>query len=380
MMNNFFHIIDYLRELFAIRLQIVPASIKYSLFLIIFCVVAIIELCLFISIRRRIINSREEREKRWGTKFSNLLANIIVYGENETTEAIVEHFLPRFERLPVYRKPVRKALVKAILSYHANLTGNSSDVLRELYLRLKLDQYAKKHISSRYPGKQINAIKELSQLQVPGVDPYIGRYLSVKNDEVRLTAQSAYMALNKISPFSYFDTAAHPFSDWEQAVLFESITKNGLSISSFATWLKSENDTVVLICLKLIVHYQQLDAVPPVIGALKHKNTEIRVAAVCALGKLEVQAAEATLIAMYFDEVFEVRSAIVDALGKIASGDHLDFLKARAHASETELRFRAIRSIRAHSRKGREMLTHMLMDANIPDKLLIKQFLDERIT
>ncbi len=380
MSSFFFAIFQYLEELFTSRLPFFPSNIRAALFIILFCMVGFSELYLFIFLRRTEQGIRRKRDKIWSEKLTNILANIIVYGDEEDTTTIVEHFLPRLQRLPIHRLSVRKILVKEMLAYNASFTGTVGEVLRELYLRLKLDKVAKKNLNNRYWEIQIEAIRELTQMRVRDITDKLLKYSDDENGQLRMEAQAAFLKLSTTEPFRFLDRARERILDWHQLVLFEVITKTeDIEIPSFSKWLTSANDTVVMLCLKLVSHYQQLDAIPQLIQLLSHPNLLIRIAAIRILGKIEAQTAEETMLAIYFDEPVEVRIEILEALGLIASGEHMEFLRARTRSDEFKLRMSAMRSIRAHGRGGKELLNTIYSEETLQNKAIIKHVLDERI-
>ena len=153
-MDNLSKILQYVGDIFSSRLPFFPSNIRVALFIILFCVIAFSEQYVYIFLRRLQQYYQQRSEKKWKEKISNMIAHIIVYDNEEETEAILAHFLPRFLKLPLYRSVVRRVLCSELLTYHANFTGRTSEVLRELYIRLNLDKEAWRSLNSRYWEKQ----------------------------------------------------------------------------------------------------------------------------------------------------------------------------------------------------------------------------------
>ncbi|MDF3078566.1 MAG: hypothetical protein K0S09_2455 [Sphingobacteriaceae bacterium] len=358
------HIWDYLREIFVVRLPSFPIAIRCALFLIVFFTTAIAELYIFIAVQRRFLYYRLQRDTIWKNKFSNILGNMIVYGENETNEAIVQHFLPRFERMSIHRSSVRRILVQQLLEYRESFSGNTSQVLRDIYLGLNLDQYPKKKLRSRLAKDKAAAIRELSLMQVPGLVDLISAYADKSVDVANVDAYSALLRLDKVNPLGVLNTIQQPLSDWGQLMLFDAIIKTpGINIPAFSTWLASANDSIVLLCLKLIAHFQQHEAIPMLLNLLAHQNVEVRVWAVRVLGKLEDPLCEGELVTIYPNESLIVKSEILGALGKIASGEQIDFLRSCTTAPEFEIRNKARELLKAQEKSG-TMLSNNTVDSN----------------
>src|SRR6476661_3711398 len=177
---------SYIKELFTSRFPFFPDNIKDALFITLFCVIGFIELYLFIASRRFYQKFLAWRESAWKENIATMLANIIVYGDEEETEDIVAHFLPRFKKIPIYRKNIREMLIKELLVYHFNFTGKTADVLKELYLRLKLDRYASRKLKSRYWETQIEGIREITQLWLRQYSEMILKLTDDENSQLRM--------------------------------------------------------------------------------------------------------------------------------------------------------------------------------------------------
>ncbi|QEK50797.1 hypothetical protein FYC62_03270 [Pedobacter aquae] len=136
----------YLENLFFHRLPFFPENIRISLFIIMFCLIATVEIYLYVFLKKAKMKREKYLQAKWKEKISNMLSNIIIYGdEDDGLEKVVDHFLPRFKKLPLNNKRVREILIDEIRVYHANFTGFTADVLKELFVRLKLYQYTLKN-------------------------------------------------------------------------------------------------------------------------------------------------------------------------------------------------------------------------------------------
>jgi HEAT repeat protein len=162
--------------------------------------------------------------------------------------------------------------------------------------------------------------------------------------------------------------------------LFEVITKTrNVQIPSFGKWLVSPNDSVVMLCLKLVEHYQQLETIPQLIGLLSHSSLKIRVTAINVLGKLEAEMAEDHLFEIYDQQPAAIRSEILKAMGRISSGNYLDFLAGRTASDEYEIKMNAIRSIQNHGNVGIELLKNLYLSTTSQNKMIINHVFDNRI-
>ena len=112
--------------------------------------------------------------------------------------------------------------------------------------------------------------------------------------------------------------------------MFKIITSSkDIAIPNFARYVSySSNKSIVSFCLKLIAHYDQQSAIPAVTNLLETKDHYFRANAINCLGKLSAESIEHKLAFMYNSQPIICQVEILRAMGAIASGKHLDFLKS----------------------------------------------------
>jgi len=377
----FQEIASYLESLFFYRLPFFPENIRVSLFVILFCIISAVEIYLFLFGHYVRDFRNKKLDKSWKDTISDMLTSIIINGEEENGVGnTVNAYLSRFQKLPVHRKRVRTILVDEIKVYHSNFTGFTSDVLRELFLRLDLHKYSLKKIKSNYWEIQVEGIREISQFWLTEYHQLIFELTDHEHEIVRMEAQAAYVKLDKENPFKFLNSLRSRLLPWHQLVLFEIITKaQNVKIPQFGQWLKSLNDSIVLFSLKLISHFQQLDALDEIIILLKHPNEEIRIQAVQVIGKLEAEFVEPIIYEHFFNDTPKVQVEIIRSIGKISSGNYFDFLKSCLDTEEFELKMAAMKAILAHGKKGKTMLEVLREETHLQNREIIVHVLDRRI-
>lgn len=370
----------YIKDLYTERLSYFPSNIRTSLLIILFCVIGVLELYVYISWRRMRQAEQKIQEKKWKKYIDNLLANLVTYDDTEDTEEIIDHFYPKLKKLPLNNRLVKKILITEILTYHKNFTGKPIEVLELLYRKLNLDKRSKEKIAHKNWEVKIEGIREANEMEITEVAEEIIQYTDDENALLRMEAQAAYIKLSKKDPFRFLDRAHERILDWHQVVLFEIITKNKrLKIPSFSRWLRSSNDTVVMLCLKLIEHFMQFDAAEEVERLLKHHNPKIVKKSVEIIGKLELEGAEKQIFGIYFDHGEEIQLEILKSIGRIGSGKYGDFLSSRVYSSSYRIKAEALYAIKKHPHQGENRLKEIYQQANIENKAIIKHVLDNRI-
>jgi len=379
-MNFLEAIFNYIKDIYTERLPYFPSNIRISLLVILFCTIAVIELYTFITFRRIYQNNQEKKARCWQEHIDNMLANLIIFNDSDDADEIAEHFYPRLKKLPLNNTIVSNILVNQILTYHKNFTGRTRKVLSILYRMLNLDKKPKKNITNKNWEVKIEAIREAAEMGLKEMTGQIIKYTDDENALLRMEAQTAYIKFSKKDPFRFLDRAQEQILDWHQVVLFEIITKNkNLVIPSFSKWLRSPNDTVIMLCLKLIEHFMQFDAAEEVQLLLKHHNPQIVKKSVEIIGKLELESAEKHMFEIYFDHSEEIKLEILNSLGKISSGNYDDFLASRIYSSNPKIKLAALYAIRKNPKDGKLKLQDIYNQATVENKAVIKHVLDSRI-
>lgn len=379
-MSIFDNIFHYIGQLYTDRLPYFPTNIRASLMIILFCVIAAVEIYIYILFKR-IVKMREEKQiKYWKEHIGNVLANIIVYDETDNTAEIISHFYPRFKKIPLGNKIVNQIVVNEILLYRKNFTGKTAEVLSQLYRKLNLDKKTRKKIANRNWDIKIEGIREANEMEIVELASAIIKYTDDENALLRMEAQAAYIKLSAREPFHFLDRARERILDWHQVVLFEIITKNKkLTIPSFSKWLYSPNDTVVMLCLKLIEHFTQFDAEEELKTLLRHHNPKIVKKSVEIIGKLELANAESFMFEIYFDQSEEIKLEILNAFGRISSGQYADFLSSRIYSTDIKIKKEALYAIKRDPDNGKNKLREIYNQTTPENQALIKHVLDDRI-
>ncbi len=74
---------SYLENLFLHRLPFFPDNIRISLFIIMFCIIAITEIYIYVFLKKAKMKRDKYLDAKWKEKISNMLSNIIIYGDED---------------------------------------------------------------------------------------------------------------------------------------------------------------------------------------------------------------------------------------------------------------------------------------------------------
>lgn len=284
----------------------------------------------------------------------------------------------------IYKKPfVRQILIDTLIQYRKNFRGEVGDLLRKLYTDMDLTKDSFSKLKSVRWERKIKAVVELTQMDISISDVTILPLTNSTNPSLRAAARNAYIQLSKNEPFKFFDIATEPLLPWDQLEMFRIITSTrDIAIPNFSRWVSySQNKSIVSFCLKLIAHYDQQSAIPAVMDLLNNKDHYFRAEAIVCLGKLSAEAAEEKMMRIYNHQPLICQIEILRAMGSIASGKYMEFLKSEfLYSSNFDIRMNAARAIIRHNNATSRAMVDELMEMTYEEnKLIIKHCLNPLI-
>jgi len=275
----------------------------------------------------------------------------------------------------------KHSLVKIMVYFKHNLTGNISTLISFTYKRLNLLEVSLGKLNSNLWFTKAQGLKELQDINDKDSANYVTALLHNKNIDVRIEAYAALQKLKAENSFSFFKTETEQLSNWHQILLVDAIVKSeNDQLPEFKNFLKNENQSLVLLAIKLIAHYKQFEAIPELIELLGSKNEILRHEAICALGTLDALEAERKLISIYPTERNRNKIQILLAIGDIASGTALNFLKEKfLKADHFTILKAAASAIMAHPVEMRDQMLSKLSELDEEQQAIIKHFKDPLI-
>lgn len=337
-----------------------------------------------LMVARTIHKNSDAYEKYIKEKFELLLTGIIFIdeGEMETREwrsskqRVITHFKTKYLRSRKNRKYLREHLVLM----HKNFSGSAAEVLRNLYLELKLDKEALRELNNPDWGTQVIAIRELAQLKMVEANKKLKKFIAHENQIIRLEAQVAILTLESENPFAFLDTTKSNLTDWHQvnlARVIEQMDKSTLPV--FSQWFHAKNNSVVEFSIKMTLQYDQFQSVPELIALLQHPSQEIVGEAARVLGIFCAYESQPMLLKAFRTANKQVKLTIIEALGSCGTEELVPFLQQQLLQNDIELAFAAGASLKQLGPDGEAVLQQNIssMLYGVPD--ICKHLLDERI-
>lgn len=353
-------------------------------------ILTIVFICLFILSFFTLIIARinhrleDNHAKKLKEKYELLLTGIIFNDEDEleteeflsSKKRVVDHFKQHY----LHSKVNRNILREHILLLHKNFAGSSAEILRNLYLELKLDREAAKALNSPDWGLQANAVKELAQLNIPKAMKRIRRCAQNENEVLRLEAQVAMLRLDEVDPFAFLDNPKLYLTEWHQLNLSHVIgLLDKATLPSFSRWFNSKSDTVVQFCVKMTLLFDQFENTDDLILLLKHKNPVVLLEVVKALGEFGATDADVSMLNIYRNTTTEVKIAILNAFGKCGTPDIIPFLQQQLVQNDMDIAFEAGKALKLFGQQGVEVLKQNLTSPLYDVPEICAHLLDDRI-
>jgi len=275
----------------------------------------------------------------------------------------------------------KKILIDQMIDLSVNLSGEAKEELRDLYLKLNLEQDSIAKANHYKWHIKIKGFKELAFMNITDANKEIKRALKSNNDILRMEAQLALVRLNEDDPFKFLDDLKKPFTLWEQLNVHELITFHNLPIPDFSRWTNSLNKTVVIFSLRMINVFKQIHAGEAVIKCLEHSDHEVRHMAIKVCGEIHLREALPYLKQMYKNEDYSNCLAIVQAMGKMKDESVLGFLKLVIDKEEdVQLQIEATLAIDNMGEVGTAALVKLMKSEYKNYQIIIRHVLDKRIS
>jgi hypothetical protein len=307
----------------------------------------------------------------------DMITEQVLLNENLGKDMPIEdiEFDPAAIHNKIYNKQsVRQILIDTLIRYRKNFRGEVGELLRKLYVEMGLQQDSFAKIKAYHWEQKIKGLVELTQMDVPIPDVTLLPLTNSANPTLRAASRNAYIQLSKNEPFKFFDIATEPLLPWDQLEMFKIITTSkDIAIPNFSRWVSySSNKSIVSFCLKLIAHYDQQSAIPAVVELLETKDHYFRANAINCLGKLSAEVAEDKFVKIYNTQPINCQNEILKALGRIASGKHLEFLKQEfLYSTNFDIQMNAARSIIKHNTQHSRLMIEELMETSQDELQLI---------
>lgn len=193
-------------------------------------------------------------KERMGTHISYLLIQVIISDGKEATIKRLRQFLSKSKNPHV---SVNALATLEFVKLASTVSHDYLPAIQGLFLNLGLQHFNIKRATKGSLKQKLKAFEALSKLRIIEAMPYIKQYILEPNKALRAEAIMALMRISE-NPLFFLNNQKVTLSAWE-AIKIHSMLKElpNDKIPQFTEWLNHRQKTVVLFCLRMILHYQQ---------------------------------------------------------------------------------------------------------------------------
>lgn len=313
-------------ERFWVALGSFPFVIQIAVSIITFSTFATIASVIILFIIRNTKERRGNMAHELRPKMFMFFRNILISGDFYIPEQVRSLFISTFGS-------INNRSYISIIPALEDVTDQKPDTLSthnytSIIKGLGVDTYLEKKLDYSSTRIRLKAFHSLSRLKLTISDSKMLLHTFSKNNALRKESRASYVGVSNNDPFKFFDLV-NDLNYWDQINLMQQIElHHSDNLPNFSKWIKYSGDTTqTIFFIRLVSHFRQTTSIDALSDSLIDPDPAIRVEAILAIGKMELEEIEPRLIAMYFHQPISCQKAIIEAIAYIGSGKALDFLK-----------------------------------------------------
>lgn len=234
----------------------------------------------FLGRRRRVRQLRE--------LFSPLITEAVIADTDEELATVLaqdEH--QALIRRWLKRRLARRVFLSELIRIRRGMSGRAEENIRGLYRHLDLHQDSMRRLADRRWHRKAAAIQELALMGETDCLAHIYRAADHRNFYVRSEAQVALVKLTGVDGLRFLDEVRHPITPWQQICLLQQLALSaGLPADGVARWLRSGNETVVQLALRMAGAFKLYELHEAAAACLQHESAAVRAEAVRTLAEI----------------------------------------------------------------------------------------------
>lgn len=298
------------------------------------------------------------------SELAPIISNFLFHSSQNSTDEQKEYVNLKIEiREYLRNSDFRKILSEILFDLQKDVSGTIEERLFRLYKELDLDQDSFAKLKSWRWEVVSQGILELTQMQVKESYHLITKFINDKRGTIRKQAEIATIKLRDEGIEYILDSTSYAISEWQQLKMIEALASlKDYKPPKFKSWLISENKDVVLFALRLIKYYNQNDAAAPIIELVKHKNNQIKLAAIQCIKDFNFMQAKPVLKSIFVACNDDVKIQVLGAIALFGEAADIPFLNG---VSLKENNFLV-------SSKARSAINSICPDSMLPTKDITK--------
>lgn len=308
------------------------------------------------------------------------------YKENRLRAKLGEKYADKIKEIATSDKEHGFEDIGILLDCNVNrLSANEKKVLSDLLSKLRetlpekelnRDNYEKliDYFELRqYWGKKLKygnllarqtALRKLDDLDIEIPGSVISALTYNRNPYLRKRARNSFMYYSRSSPYKFFnENFDHTFNQWDKIEVHRTLwRRKDKNIPQFNHWIKnSTNVPFQCFLVDQICFFNQKESIPYLAEVvLNNEDSDLKESCIKALQEMDYADIEEELLKDYVLQPESVQKAIIEAIGKLNTGKHLQFLKeAYYNTHSAELSKIILQTIYNYGNEGQKLFLSM---------------------
>ena len=304
-----------------------PILIQVIWVLVVVLFFSILSLVFFLKVVRINLRNREQFVYSHQKKIETYLIEYVYHQNERNSNEVNESSFLKEIMHGMSSRLKRKIILSTMIKLKAEVSGEMSASIDELFLKTKLFDFARNKLNSDEWHIVALGIKTLSTFKVISVSSVIMKHLNHERVEVRREAQLYFVNLFEFKGLDFLSEIKSLLSEWDQIQLLAVLNKfEDQKITGVEGWLRSKNPSVILFVLKLCRIYNLFEFKDSVLKLLSHEDLEVRIEAINLLSYFQVSEAKEILKEGYSKMSVEERIAFFKMLEKSPVKEDLPFI------------------------------------------------------
>lgn len=311
-----------------LSISINAENIYYFLlyFFIPLIVLFVILIILYLLYSRYAGDKNEHHEENIENDTNNFLTDLIF---SDYTAVEMKNRINEFKKVYKLNNNLKKFILNKIIHIKENLNETNEHTILLIYKYFGFDEISNRLINSNNWYSKSEALYHYQNIGYKIKTGHVKQFLNSKNSGLRSNAIIALISLSD-EKFDVLDNYKYNISKADEVKILDIIYRKKSSIpKNINNWLKSKNDSIVIIAIKLIVRfrYKHDISLEQISYLLDSENSQVRKEAILAIRELVMFEANDIIMAHFKKETnFRNKISIIKTLNVIGTTENIGFL------------------------------------------------------
>jgi hypothetical protein len=218
----------------------------------------------------------------------------------------------------------KQLLIDLLIANKRNVKGDSAEVLRKVYVRLRLKRFSAKKLRKSNSIKKVQGLQELAEMECYDMLPAVQDLFTHRSPLVRQESFIATIRLASASPFVLVDDYIGSITPWMQLTIHKHLmAMPAEKLPRFYKWFFSANKEIRLFAINMAHQFRQLDATSHLAQLLADHDVTVAGMAAEVLGDFGAvdYVEDITTLAKRFPMDETLTTKVIRAIGKIGNAD-----------------------------------------------------------